>query len=202
MREGDAEDSLSQARNLVQKRATPGILLLTTSLQILYSDHRIWELCGQLHKPQRETGSKQKLPKPVMDFCGELVKLLEVKPDVKDWEDFQLKKVIMEATPHVLLRGIALPDERSLPNSYLLMTMEEMGRREKFDLEQAHSIFRLTEREQVVLEYLWKGYTNKRIAQELRIKEQTVKEHVRHIMAKTKTTTRTGILMAVLNRGF
>ena len=45
---------------------------------------------------------------------------------------------------------------------------------------------------------LLKGWTNKEIAHDLAVSEQTVKEHIKHIMAKTKTTTRTGILVQVM----
>jgi len=48
-----------------------------------------------------------------------------------------------------------------------------------------------------VIEHLAKGWTNKEIANALGITEQTVKEHIKHIMQKTKSTTRTGILAQV-----
>jgi DNA-binding NarL/FixJ family response regulator len=54
--------------------------------------------------------------------------------------------------------------------------------------------FQLSHRETMVIQDLLKGWTNKEIAEELHITEQTVKEHVKHIMEKTNTTTRTGIL--------
>jgi predicted transcriptional regulator len=43
-----------------------------------------------------------------------------------------------------------------------------------------------------------KGETNKEIGIGLGIAEQTVKEHIKKIMHKTKTTTRTGVLMRIL----
>jgi DNA-binding NarL/FixJ family response regulator len=59
-------------------------------------------------------------------------------------------------------------------------------------------VFRLTDREIMVVQNLLKGWTNKEIANELGVTEQTIKEHIKHIMAKTKTTTRTGILVQVI----
>jgi DNA-binding NarL/FixJ family response regulator len=49
-----------------------------------------------------------------------------------------------------------------------------------------------------VVQELLKGWTNKEIAAALTVTEQTIKEHIKHIMAKTKTSTRTGILVQVL----
>ncbi len=51
-----------------------------------------------------------------------------------------------------------------------------------------------------VVRELVKGFTNKEIANVLAITEQTVKEHVKHLMRKTGTTTRTGLLAKVLGR--
>ncbi|MCE7976493.1 MAG: DNA-binding response regulator, partial [Nitrospira sp. NTP1] len=42
-----------------------------------------------------------------------------------------------------------------------------------------------------------KGWTNKEIANALNITEQTVKEHIKHIMRKTNSTTRTGVLVQI-----
>ena len=43
-----------------------------------------------------------------------------------------------------------------------------------------------------------KGWTNKEIANAIAISELTVKEHIKHIMDKTRTSTRTGILVKIL----
>src|SRR4029079_1642347 len=54
--------------------------------------------------------------------------------------------------------------------------------------------YHLTQREQMVIIYLMLGFTNKEIANRLNLSEYTVKEHLKRIMHKTKTTTRTGLL--------
>jgi len=76
--------------------------------------------------------------------------------------------------------------------------VEELGRRQEAMVDQAKELFRLTTREVAVVQHLLKGWTNKEIANALKVTEQTVKEHIKHIMAKTKTTTRTGVLVQVL----
>jgi len=55
----------------------------------------------------------------------------------------------------------------------------------------------LTDREVEIVKYVSDGWTNKEIAQHLGISEHTVKEHVRHLLKKTKSTTRTGILAQI-----
>lgn len=77
------------------------------------------------------------------------------------------------------------------------MTLEELGRRQQLSTDQAKERFQLTNREQSVVENLAKGWTNKEIANALKITEQTVKEHIKHIMRKTNSTTRTGVLVQI-----
>ena len=78
-----------------------------------------------------------------------------------------------------------------------VFTLEELGRRQQLSTDQAKERFQLTNREQSVVENLAKGWTNKEIANALKITEQTVKEHIKHIMRKTNSTTRTGVLVQV-----
>ena len=75
--------------------------------------------------------------------------------------------------------------------------MEEIGRRPEGFSQDLAERFQLTGREQTVIECLAKGWTNKEIAAALRLALPTVKEHIRHIMDKTKTNTRTGNLVQV-----
>lgn len=49
---------------------------------------------------------------------------------------------------------------------------------------------RLSQRERDVMHQLVRGYSNKQVARELGIAEQTVKNHIRHIMAKLGVSTR------------
>jgi two-component system nitrate/nitrite response regulator NarL len=60
----------------------------------------------------------------------------------------------------------------------------------------------LTNKEQIVLEFLTRGYSNKTIARELGLSEATVKTHVKRLLAKIKAKNRTQAAMwAVQNFG-
>lgn len=61
--------------------------------------------------------------------------------------------------------------------------------------------FQLTAREITVVQHLLKGWTNKEIANEMRLAEQTIKEHFKHISEKTRTTTRAEIVMKIIHSG-
>ena len=66
---------------------------------------------------------------------------------------------------------------------------------------QAKEMFHLTARETTAVQHLLKGWTNKEIANEMRVTEQTIKEHFKHIAEKTGATSRTGIAMTIIHSG-
>jgi two-component system nitrate/nitrite response regulator NarL len=63
------------------------------------------------------------------------------------------------------------------------------------------TVSRLTPREEVVLYYLTKNYTNKEIAQELSLSEITVKGHLTNIFRKLHVTNRLKAILYAMNRG-
>jgi DNA-binding CsgD family transcriptional regulator len=191
------ENVSDHAESIAEKRMGPGILMLSSSMQLLYSDRRTWELFGRINKSHGGKSAHGVLPPAVAELCAEIIKILQVRTDAKDWEQFRVKRVLGDPDRPVLMCGFGLPEQQG-SKSRILITIEELGRRQEAMIEQARELFRLTEREVSVVQNLLKGWTNKEIANALKVTEQTVKEHIKHIMAKTKTTTRTGILVQVL----
>ncbi len=59
----------------------------------------------------------------------------------------------------------------------------------------------LTEREREVLRLLVQGHANKEIARDLQIAEDTVKTHVKHIMAKLGVQSRTQVVLSAMRLG-
>lgn len=160
-------------------------------------DRRAWELCRIINQSQNPKVRDGVIPAVVAELCSDVLKLLSVRTGAKDWEQLQLRRMAGDARNSMLLRGLGLPDADA-QRSRILVMIEEVGRRQRASLEQAKDLFHLTDREQAVVEQLVKGWTNKQIAIELGIVEQTVKEHIKHIMQKTKASTRTGILVQIL----
>jgi DNA-binding CsgD family transcriptional regulator len=195
----DSHEILGPARTLVKKRSDSGFLVLSSSLQVLHWDTRAWELCQKITVRVNGHSAANVLPLSVVAFAREIVKLMEIRSLPNDWERFQLRRVITNGEDPIFLSGIGLPDPIGDDDSRVLLILEEIRRKQGFSLEEAQERFQLTMRETQVVEHLLKGCTNKEIASAIAISEQTVKEHIKHIMKKTKTTTRTGILAAVFN---
>src|SRR5512132_3665113 len=76
------DDASSSAfmESIAEKRAGPGILILSTSGHLLYKDRRAWELCAALDTSGGEETIKT-LPLPIQELCGEINKMLAVRTE-------------------------------------------------------------------------------------------------------------------------
>ncbi|MEK6801451.1 MAG: LuxR C-terminal-related transcriptional regulator [Nitrospirota bacterium] len=197
----NAVHSQEPADNLADQRAGAGIVVLSSSMQLLHMNRQAAEL-SKLINMAENGGAPAKsaqgvLPSALTELCTEVLNALQVRTEAKDWEQFEVKRIAGNPNQPVLLRGFGLPDRGGIQYARLVVTLEELGRRQQLNTDQAKERFQLTNREQSVVENLAKGWTNKEIANALKITEQTVKEHIKHIMRKTNSTTRTGVLVQV-----
>jgi DNA-binding CsgD family transcriptional regulator len=199
----DTAAAHDQTDGLADQRAGSGIVVLSAAMQLLHMNRQASELAKKINTFEHGTSSAKSahgvLPTSVTELCGEIIKALHIRTEAKDWEQFELKRISGDPNQPILLRGFGLPDRGGVQNARLVVTMEELGRKQNLNTEHARERFQLTNREQSVVEHLAKGWTNKEIANALQITEQTVKEHIKHVMRKTNATTRTGILVQVFN---
>ena len=186
--------------DLAEKRVGAGILMLDGSLQLLYRNRRSGQLCDEINKLQEGKAANGVLPPAVAELCAGIKKNLQVRIQAKDRAQFTVRRIAGNRERPVLLCGLGLPDLQGLQQSRILVMMESIDRRQDTTTAGAKQLYGLTDREAEVVSNLLKGWTNKEIANELAVTEQTVKEHIKHIMEKTKTSTRTGILMQVVQK--
>ena len=180
-------------QSFASQRAGHGILIVTLDGRILWTDSRATELCQQMRvATERLEGT---LPMRVVKLVQEIGELLQLRNHPKDWEAFNVKRVIKGCETHIFVAGIGLPAGVGHgTESTVLLTLDVIAPRKSVSRLQA---FQLTAKEITVAELLLKGSTNKEIAHAIGVTVQTAKEHVKHIMEKTKTNTRTGIVMAI-----
>src|SRR5437773_1636568 len=135
------------------------------------------------------------VPLHVARIVQEIAELLELRNHPKDWEAFNVKRVINGRESPIFVEGIGLPaGVGHETESTVLLILDVTAPRKSVRRLEA---FQLTPKEITVAGMLLKGWTNKEIAEAIGVTVQTAKEHVKHIMAKTKTTTRTGVIMAI-----
>ena len=187
----------AELQQIAEKREGPAIMMFSSSLKLLYQDQEAWKRCTEINQ-QDDKSSRGILPTAVIEVCNEVKKQLQLRIHSKDWEQFRVKRVLMDSQRPMLVSGVGLPTPDHPEEAQMLVTIEVIGRQQHAVLEQSKERFLLTEREGTVVEHLLKGWTNKEIGNALGITEQTIKEHIKHIMEKTKTTTRTGVLVQLL----
>jgi len=175
------------------QRAGHGILVVTLDGRILWTDNRATELCQQMGEVTEKLEGK--LPLGIVKLVKEIGELLQLRNHPKDWEAFNVKRVLNGRDMHIFVAGIGLPAGVGHgTESTVLLTLDLIAPRKSVSRLQA---FQLTAKEITVAELLLKGSTNREIAHAIGVTVQTAKEHVKHIMEKTKTSTRTGIVMAI-----
>ena len=166
-------------------------------MRVVWADRRAWDLLRAMNQPDKGKNPGGRIPEAIKEI-GEKAFALLKQGRIKKLDSPLIRKIINGAGGSLLVCGFGLPDTQEPGQPRLLMLLERIGRREEAAAQLAKAIFRLTEREVQVVQHLLKGWSNKAIAYELSLKEQTVKEHLQRIMAKTKSASRTGILARVL----
>lgn len=182
---------------IAEKRSVPGVLSFTDSMDLLYMNAEAEELGQHLIKARHGNGAIGLVPSEITDLCQDLQKEMKVHPDPKEQEHIQLRKVINDVKFPILLRGFLIPSPSGEHAIRFLILMEKIGRRSQVVSHEARKRFHLTDREHEIVMHVADGRTNKEIAGILDISEHTVKEHIKHILRKTHTTTRTGILAQI-----
>jgi DNA-binding CsgD family transcriptional regulator len=179
-----------ETQRLAEQMTGQGILLMTPRGRILLIDSRAAELCQQIRVAAGERGGT--LPLPILKIVNEIAESLDSRSHLKDSEAFSLRRVIDGQEGRILVAGIGLPARGHAAERRILLTLDVI--RSRTPLRRLDA-FHLSPREATTVEGLLKG--EKEIAQAMGISEQTAKEHIKHIMEKTKTSTRTGIIMAI-----
>lgn len=197
------ESATELAGSLVDKRVGPGVLVLAAPARVLYMNQSAWEMIRELLVWESQAGelggrtARGLLPASLRKICGEIFQRLAEHPCAKDQEDFELKRLVSVEHRPLLIRAYGVNEGTTPAGFQAIVLLERFGQREELTTLPTTDCIPLTTREQSVVRCLAKGWTNKEIAGALQLALPTVKEHIRHIMEKTQTTTRTGILMKV-----
>jgi DNA-binding CsgD family transcriptional regulator len=184
-------------KDVAEEADGQGLLIFSTSLRVLYRDHHAWNLCNLINQLEHDKPAKGILPAKVFEACLEIAKELQSASSTIDSSQLQARAVLGNLQKQVFVLAIGLPDSCDPKESRILVILEEAGHRSRVIVRAAQRRFRFSEKETLVVQHLLKGWTNKEIANEVRVTEQTIKEHVKNVMRKTSTETRTGIIIAI-----
>ena len=181
----------------VRQHHATGVVLLSSAGELLFMNHEAQNCIRQLQPFTKENGTCL-IPEDVRAVVSELITQLMQCDHPKDCETIGVERICFGLEQQLLLRGLCVPDEPLVRNSRLLIIIEKLNQKLECPDANIQQRYHLTEREQMVIIYLMLGFTNKEIANRLNLSEYTVKEHLKRIMQKTKTTTRTGLLARMI----
>ena len=179
----------------LQQQAGTGVILFNSTGHLLFMNSEAQAFIRQLQPLSTRENGTCLIPEEIHTVVHSLVLRLIHCDHPKDLESFQVERLWFASGQQLLLRGLCIPDEPLALNSRCLVVMEKLNQH-KLECTDAYiqRLYHLTKREQMVIIYLKLGFTNKEIAGRMNLSEYTVKEHLKRIMHKTKTTTRTGLV--------
>jgi DNA-binding CsgD family transcriptional regulator len=194
------QERLSNPRSTYpsNKYKSTGIILFNCLGQLVFMNHEAQICLRQLQPLTIGKNGGCLIPPDVHSVVRDLISRLLECEHPKDCESIQVERLLFSSDQGLLLRGFCIPDEPIARNSRMLVTMEKLNERVGCPDINVQDRYHLTPREQMVIIYLMLGFTNKEIANRLNLSEHTVKEHLKRIMQKTKTTTRTGLLARMI----
>ncbi|HSA86451.1 MAG TPA: LuxR C-terminal-related transcriptional regulator [Nitrospira sp.] len=171
-----------------------GVILLNCMGQLLFMNKEAQLYIRQLQPLGIQNAGGCLIPPDVHSVARDLISRLLECEHPKDCETIQVERLFFSSGQGLLLRGFCIPDDPIASKSRVLLTIEKLHQKLGCPDTNIQYRYHLTQREQMVIIYLMLGFTNKEIANRLNLSEYTVKEHLKRIMQKTKTTTRTGLL--------
>ncbi len=178
-----------------------GILVFTPSLQLIFMNEEAIEMSGRINRVHRGLAAKGVIPDEVLNLCKDLLSIMLSLADGKPWKHLQLERVLGPSHRPIRLRAFGLLASTGITESHILILLDEIAPSVTQALDQVRDRYHLTPRETATVEALLAGMTNKEIAVHLHIAQQTAKGHLKNIMVKTGTTTRTGILRLFIGFG-
>jgi hypothetical protein len=111
------------AVNQEQETTGPGIVVLSSSLQVLHMNRRAMALLTQLERTGQSIGTEWALTEPLHQHCQDIFETLQSRLGASNWEQFQQYRMIGNSTNTILLKGFGLPDQRGLPHSRIVILL-------------------------------------------------------------------------------
>jgi Phage integrase family len=101
--------------NQEQEAAGPGIVMLSSSLQVLHMNRRAMALLNQVAHTAQGSGAARAVAPPLYPHGQDIIETLQARFGSNNWEQFQHNRVIGDSSHTILLNGFGLPDHRGLP---------------------------------------------------------------------------------------
>src|SRR5436309_115740 len=178
----------SRSRLKAMKSAAVGLVLLDSTLKVIYSNSEVLAVFTYANELSKGQTPNEKLSKIIRS-------IIEQQPPS---ESLPASTVFISGRRRYVCRSFLLELNSEGPSKpSIAMTVE----RDRWALHDLAARFKLTDREQEAVEHLANGPTSKEIAQRMRISPNTVKTFLRFVMIKMGVTTRSGVIGKIIEAG-
>jgi hypothetical protein len=106
-----------------EKATGPGIVVLSSSLQVLHINRRAMALLTQLERTAQSIGAELAVAAPLHQHCQNIVEILQARLASNNWEQFHQYRTIGDSPHTILLKGFGLPDRMGLAHSRIVMLL-------------------------------------------------------------------------------
>jgi len=189
---------LQPMMDIVKQRSCPGVLIFDEKEKLVFLNQEARE---NLEIINQGLGKDQPHPanplKHFLQICGHMKEHLDQKRQNGN-DSLTVDHVYCFGGEKLSFRAMTLEKQKLQGKPYMLILIERISE-DKLKINRMLDRLKLSPRETGVVKLILLGQTNKEIAQDLKIGEHTVKDHIRNVMSKLRVTTRTGIISRVLN---
>jgi DNA-binding CsgD family transcriptional regulator len=168
--------------DIVKGRGDPGVIVVDEKNRIVYLNEEAARIFPDLSE----------LPEKIGDICDCLKK--KAKTGMTGDPAEQPFAILPRGPEGTLSARAFFLNGREEATQRILVLLERITERRTINIDRTGLDFNFTRREREVLALLNEGCSNREIAGQLYITEQTVKDHLRHIMRKMGVTSRSAVL--------
>jgi hypothetical protein len=101
----------------------PGIVVLSTSMQVLHMNRRAMDLLTQLARAEQRVGTDRALATPLLQHCRDIIEILQERLASNNWMQFHQDRAIGNLSHTIVLKVFGLPDRRGLAHSRIVMLL-------------------------------------------------------------------------------
>lgn len=195
-----------ESSEIINKRSSPGILIFDLQCKLQYINEEALTIVSSTQKVLKPTISSKGpyIPKEIYNCCDQLKERIKLDNGIINITNNHnhINDILRSNTGNYAIRAFLIERKRKASShtkeySHILVLLEKTIETHGINFLMAKTKFQLTDRELEVLELLCAGSPSKEISKKLSISIYTVKDHIKHILEKTHTTSR-GELVAIL----
>lgn len=118
------QDDLSGGKALL---GSPGIVVLSPSLQMLHINRQAISLAGMLGSAEaRDRASNHPvgiLPSVLTNLAGEILRMLRSRKDMSDQEQFEMRYEADNSGSPILIRGVGVPNRHGVQHARIVLLL-------------------------------------------------------------------------------